>query len=244
MIMKLLLACLVLAMSAFGQPLKLMTENLPPYSYFEADVLKGISVEMVRKILPILGYEDASIEVYPWSRALALLEAHENGVLFSMAYTQERAQKYKFACTLIPVEVFLFKHKEDPRVFTSREEISSVSKIGVVKDFGAHKWLKRQGFTNLDLSSQTQTMLQKLLRKKVDLIPATPMSIAAMHDARIDTTRIERTAFKLYQTNLCIAFNQAFSDKEVKRWETALHALHVNGTYETILSRYMKELQQ
>jgi len=242
--MKLLLVCLLLTLSAFGQPLKLMTENLSPYSYLEGDTLKGISVEMVREILPALGYEDVTIEVYPWSRALALLEAHENGVLFSMAYTKERAEKYKFACTLIPVEVFMFKHKETPRVFTSLEEIKRVSKIGVVKDFGAHKWLKEQGFTNLDLSSQTQTMIQKLLSKKIDLFPATPMNIAAINDARIDTTRIERTDIKLYQTNLCIAFNQAFSDEEVERWEAALHALHVNGTYEAILSSYMKELQQ
>lgn len=215
----------------------IMTEDLKPYNYLEEGKIKGISVEVVQKVLKNLEYEKESIWLYPWSRALQLLDSRKNGVLFSMSYTPQRAQKYKFACPLSEVELYFYLKQNSPFELHDLEDVEKL-KIGVVQDFGAHKYLLDKGFYNFDYSSSTKVMAQKLLENKIDTFAAVPY---AVHSLGIDTSKLVQTQLKLYSTNLCIAFNKAVEDQEVQKWQRELKKIRQSGEYQKIYQKYLSK---
>ncbi|MFP4333223.1 MAG: substrate-binding periplasmic protein [Campylobacterales bacterium] len=235
--MKKLIAIITLVISMHGSQFLIMTEDLKPYNYKEDGKLKGISVEVVEKVLENLGYKDEEIIVYPWSRAINVLQTNKKAILFSMSYTQERAQKYKFACPLSEVEVFFFVRKDSEISLQELNDIKDL-KVGVVQDFGAHKHLVKKGFSDFDYSSSTKVMAQKLLSKKIDAFAAAPFAVYSLD---IDTSNIEQTPLKLYGTDLCIAFNKSFDDLEVKKWEDELLKIRQSGQYQKIFDKYIKK---
>ncbi len=235
--MRIVVLIVSVMISMYGKDLFLMTEDLKPYNYLEKGELKGVGTEVVEKVLTNLGYEDKTIRVYPWSRALNILETNERAALFSMSYTKERAKKYKFACPVSEAQVFFFVKKGRGLELNSLKDLKSHT-IGVVQDFGSHKYLVQQGFKDLDYSSSTKVMVQKLLSGKIDTFVAAPFSVYALD---LDISKVEQSKLKLYSTELCIGFNKAFSDSEVKRWQDELEKLRKNGEYRAIYKKYIQK---
>lgn len=235
--MRRIITILMCTLSIYASDFFIMTEDLKPFNYFEDGKLKGISKEVVQKVLKNLGYKDEDIVLYPWSRAVNILESNKKAVLFSISYSEERAKKYKLACPLSEVAVYFFVKKDSGLDVSSLDDIRDL-KIGVVQDFGAHKYLVEKGFSSFDYSSSTKVMAQKLLDNKIDIFPSTPF---AVHSLDINTSALKQTPLKLYSRELCIAFNKAISDKEVKKWEEQLKDIHKSGEYNTIYNKYIKE---
>lgn len=65
-----LLVAFMSALWLYGGELKVMTEDLAPYSFYQDGVIVGISTEMVKKCLEKFGYEHEQIDIYPWARRL------------------------------------------------------------------------------------------------------------------------------------------------------------------------------
>lgn len=235
--MKKILLALLCAVSLYASEFFIMTEDLKPYNYLEDDKLKGISVEVVEKVLKSLEYEENDIRVYPWSRAINVLENNEKAVLFSMSYTKQRAEKYKFACPLSEVEVYFFTRENSDISLQNLQDIKGLN-IGVVQDFGAHKYLVQKGFKEFDYSSSTKVMVQKLLDGKIDTFAAVPF---AVYSLELDISNLKQTKLKLYSTNLCIAFNPSISDEEVSKWQDELQKIRQKGEYEAIYEKYIQK---
>lgn len=233
--MKKVLLSLLFAATLFADEFIVMTEDLKPYNYLQDGELKGISVELVQKILENLNYNEQEISVYPWARAEHILQTNPKAVLFSMSYTPQRAKEYKFACPLSEVEVFLFVNKDTPLNVQNLEDARELT-IGVVKDFAAHKYLVERGFTGFDYSSSTKVMVEKLTQNKIDAFVATPYSVFSLD---VDSSKVKQTQVRLYATNLCIAFNKEISDTEVQKWQEQLQKLRQSEFYETIYKKYI-----
>jgi polar amino acid transport system substrate-binding protein len=213
-----------------------MTEDLKPYNYEENGQLKGFSVEVVEHILTSLHY-DEKIRIYPWSRAVSLLESKDNAVLFSMSHTSQRAKKYKFACPLTEVKTVFFANKQTK--FQSLEDLHAL-RVGVIKDFAAHKMLVEKGFDTFDFSSSTSVMVQKLNEDKIDVFVATPESVYGLG---LDMSTIKQTDVTLYKTQLCIAFNKNISDKEVAAWQDALNDFRTSKQFALTYEKYFGSAQ-
>mgnify|MGYP005846093653 CR=1 FL=1 len=235
--MKKILLILSLAISLYASEFFIMTEELKPFNYKENGKLKGVSVEIVEEVLENIGYDNEFIRVYPWSRAINVLNSNKKAVLFSMSYTKQRAKKYKFACPLSEIEVHFFMNKNNDFKVKKLEDAKDLT-IGVVQDFAVHKYLVKKGFENFDYSSSTAIMVQKLLENKIDAFGAVPYAIKSLD---FDTSHVKQSKIKLYTTELCIAFNNQISDIEVKKWENELLKIRQNGKYEAIYKKYIKE---
>ncbi|MGM0519988.1 MAG: substrate-binding periplasmic protein [Campylobacterota bacterium] len=235
--MKKILLILSFVVSTYASEFFIMTEELKPYNYTKNGELKGISTEVVQKVLENLDYEDETISVYPWSRAIKVLDSNKKAVLFSMAYTQKRAQNYKFACPLTKVDVYFFLKKDNKIELKKLEDAKDLT-IGVVQDFAVHKYLVKKGFNKFDHSSSTAVMVKKLKENKIDAIAAVPYAIKSLE---LDTSDLRQSNLKLYSTELCVAFNKDTSDMEVKKWQEQLIKIHKSGKYEAIYKKYLKE---
>ena len=238
--MKILFVFILNYIIVFGGEFRIITEDLPPYNYKAGKEIKGISVDIVNLILDELGYKNEIIEVYPWSRGLKILESNKNAILFSTIYSKQRAKNYKFACPLIPSEVYFYKNKNNHIKIETFEDLKKIKRIGVVKDFYNHQKLKSLGFTNLDISSYYKTAILKLVRGKVDLIVGNEINLYFNQPKQIDISQLENTGLLFNKSNLCIAFNNNFSDEEVQKWRDILKKLHDSGNYKKIYNKYLE----
>ncbi|MGM0623545.1 MAG: substrate-binding periplasmic protein [Campylobacterota bacterium] len=234
-----LLLILLLSVPLLANELYMMTEDLKPYNYKENGKLVGISVETVQEVMQMLN-EQSDITLYPWARAMNILKTKDNAALFSMSYTKQRAKLYNFACPLAPVSVYFFIHKDSTHKIASLDDIKHL-RIGVVKDFAAHKRLQNLGFENFDFSSSTKVMAKKLIEGKIDTFTASPPTIFTIDSLRIDLSLIQQTSLKLYETQLCIAFNKNVPKTRVQKWTDALQEFHKSGKYDKIYAKYMQK---
>lgn len=168
-----------------------------------------------------------------------MLENTPNAILFSTAFSNERAERFKFACPLIENRIYFFKKNGSSAVIKSVEEAKKVKKIGVVNDFLEHEELVKLGFENLDISSSYDVVLRKLIDGRIELATGDPIDLyQSRYD--VDMGEVQNTGIWFKEYSLCIAFNKAFSDEEVARWEEELKKMHEGGEFEQIYKKYIK----
>lgn len=79
--------------SLLSAELMILTENLPPLNFEKNGVLMGPAVAMVKEIQRRVGSQE-QIQVYPWARAYKMALEEENIILFGMARTKVRQDKF------------------------------------------------------------------------------------------------------------------------------------------------------
>jgi polar amino acid transport system substrate-binding protein len=70
-------------------PVRIVTENLPPFSFKDGSTVRGASTEVVRAVMDEAGLP-YTIEVLPWKRALDIAQHERDTFIYSVARTEER----------------------------------------------------------------------------------------------------------------------------------------------------------
>lgn len=239
--MKYFLVIFLFTIQLLGGQFHIMTEDLPPQNYLENGKVKGFSVEVVETILKRLGYKDEKIEVVPWARAMESLENEPNAILFSMAYTPERAQKFKLVYPMAIAKTYFFTHKDNKNVVIKNVEDAKKYQQGVVKDFSQHKNLLKLGFTDFDYSPDVKTMVQKAIMKRVDVISLIPFQLYSEQFSDLDVKSLRKIEVTYAESQHTIGFNKAFPDSEIQKWQKELDKIKKSGEFDRIFKKYVKE---
>ena len=227
-----------------NDPVRLMTEEFPPYQFYEGDskAITGISIEIVQAIQAKIGNAD-EIKVLPWNRALKLLAKHPNNALFSTARTPAREDKYKWVGPLSKLEMVFFKKKGSAINFTSMEEAKTIAKIGVTKNVATHEILLNLGFENLDVlkSGSDDKNLRRLLKGRVDLWPT--VYYAGLYSAKrmgvADQIEVIPNV-SILSGHLYLAFNKDTDNHIIHDWQSALDQLKSDGVVDAIHDKYSR----
>ncbi|NKN31904.1 substrate-binding periplasmic protein [Marichromatium bheemlicum] len=78
--------------AATEPPLNVVCDLWPPYQMVVDGRLDGFSTQVVRRVFERLGVATRETRVYPWKRAIVMLERGAADALFSANYTAERAR--------------------------------------------------------------------------------------------------------------------------------------------------------
>lgn len=186
---KTLLSCLGLwaLSSTFAQAehhLIIFTETSPPYQFQSGDMVDGIATERVRKIVERAGLQ-AEIKLYPWARAMINVERSTRALIYSMAKTPERENKFHW---IAPVAQFnlsvLTLASRDDINLDEKLNLSGLSAAAQRGDI-AETWLKARGFTegnNLLLCADILCSWHQLKLGTVDFIIEDPNLISSTAD--------------------------------------------------------------
>jgi len=237
--MKFLIA-VILILNLYADDVKLMCEIFKPYQFRDKNnKLVGISVDIVKAIQKEVN-NHSKIKVYPWARAIKILQKKKNYALFSMLKTKERTPKYKWVGPIDNMKLIFFKRKNSNIILHSLNDAKKVKKIGVTKGVANEEILQDLGFKNLDITTGSDDKnLKKLVLGRIDLWPA--LKTAGLYSARQMgySNRIEPiNNIILFQGPLYIAFNKNTDDKIIKKWQKALDKLKQNGTISKIKAKY------
>jgi polar amino acid transport system substrate-binding protein len=237
--MKVLLAAIValLATPVIAEPLRLVTEDYPPYAFRENGILKGTSVEQIELMMKATG-QAHTIEMMPWARALALAETQPMYCVFTTTHNAERDGRFKWVEPLLWGRTLLIR-REGSGVEAADLKAASAYRVGATRDDFTVNLLKSAGFDKLDLASDFNLSLKKLLAGRIDLMPVTEDYYAKL---RRDHVAVERVVV-LSEQIFSLACNTSVPDAEIAKMQTALGKLIADGTQAALFRKYGLAIQ-
>lgn len=169
-----LAALLSISGFAHSQPIRVLTEDWPPYNFLnqEGEVV-GKSTTLVRKVLDKSGLA-YKIELYPWARSYQIALAEKNTLLYTIIKDDLRTPLFHWLCPIHePVKVYFYKLRHNDRVTLSSPEDAKRYRVGVARDDWNEGFLLNKGFkvqVNLDVAATDDANLQTLLAGRIDLM--------------------------------------------------------------------------
>jgi polar amino acid transport system substrate-binding protein len=227
----------LLAAPAFAQPLKLVTEDYPPYAFRENGELKGTSVDQVNLMMKATDLEH-SVEMMPWARALALAEKQPDYCVFTTAHTAERDANFKWVEPLLAGRTLLIR-KAGSDVAPADLDAAKKLPVGATRDDFTADLLKAKGFEKIDLAADFNLTLKKLMLGRIDLMPIAEDYFAKLRREGVGIERVLLLSEQIFS----LACNKAVPDADIAKMQDALNALIADGKQKTIFKQYGLEIE-
>lgn len=245
--MKILISILILFFSVFsarGQEIvKLSTVDFPPYSYSEGQIIKGIEVDIVKKIFDDQGIKYV-IELVPFPRALKSVEDGERDFIFNFYKNPDRLTKFDYSDPILENPLVLFVKKDKNVAFTGRIEELKGYNIGTMLGYTYSPEFdkaRKEKFIKTEEVSGHESNFQKLSAGRIDIY-IVEKNVGLFIIKKLDL----KGQFKYL--NVPLKVQQGFMGISKKNHRKALlgkinaglRALKASGEYQKIFDRYLK----
>ena len=225
-------ACILFGSVAHAGEIKLVTEDYPPFSFRENGKYRGASIDQVNTLMRHAGL-DYSIDMMPWARALALAGNEPMHCVFTTTHNDERDPYFKWVEPLMTGRTLLIRKtgtKANPTTFNEAKAYLVGTQRG---DFTADI-LRKNGFGKVDLATDFNLTLKKLMLGRIDLMP---ISEDNYHKLRNEGWQIESTMVLSKQV-YSIACHKSVPDGDIAKMQTALNRLISDGTQAKLFVKY------
>ncbi len=244
--MKYLIAFLVslsFSISAYGQPIQLVTENNAPFQIEEkGKPLSGFAIELVQAMKKKAGI-NVKIAVYPWARAYMMARNKPNTFIFSIARTREREQLFKWVGEYYKVtdNFFALASRRDIRLTTIED--AENYKTAVPRGDIAALRLEKLGFNDKHLQYVTfqEQCIRLLHLGRVDLNSNNELGFFAQVRKLGFHPDEFRKVFVISEVPVGIAANQGTPDQLVKKMRDALNEVKSDGTHARLLRKWFPD---
>lgn len=222
------------------QFIQIVTENYPPYQYFQNKELTGLSVEVVKMMLIKLGL-NIEISMLPFARAYKKATTEKNILIFSLARTPDREHFFKWVGMIAPAHNCLFALKERADITITKLDAVSQYNIGAVREDVMEQYLKERSFVVTSNSSHESNQ-KMLFSRRIDLWAVDELT--AYFILRKNNNMSNQSIKKilcLEETSpggVYLAFGSLTDDAIVEKFRKALAAIKENGFYNAILKKY------
>jgi polar amino acid transport system substrate-binding protein len=227
----------LLATAAYAEPLKLVTEDYPPYSFRDGALLKGSSIDQVNLLMQDAGL-DHTIEIMPWARALALAEKQIDHCVFTTTHNAERDPQFKWVEPLLSGRTLLIR-KAGASVNPQNLDEAKQFLVGATRDDFTADLLKAKDFKRVDLASDFNLTLKKLMLGRIDLMPIAEDYYVKL---RRDGTEIEKVLV-LSEQIYSLACNKAVPDETIAKMQKSLDKLIADGTQAALFKKYGLDIE-
>jgi len=227
-----LLAFLGMTTIGHAQSIVLTTEDYPPYNFREGSELRGVGYDQVVAFMDATG-EKYSVEMMPWARAIALAETEPMHCVFTTAHIPEREGRFKWVEPLA-VDRNVMIAKRNSGVAVKNVEEARQYTVGTQRDDYTQALLERDGFPKIDLATDLNLTLKKLLSGRIDLMP---ISEKYYYELREAGNPVE-VQFILSEQKFALACNLAFPDDLLARMQAGLDRLIKDGTQDALFKKY------
>lgn len=227
-----LLLLLGTAPAAAAETVHFTTEDYPPYNFREGNEYRGLGYEQVVALMKEAGI-DYTIEMMPWARAIALAESEPLYCVFTTAHIAERNSRFKWVEPLaIDRNVMVAREGAGINAITIAEAREYV--VGTQRNDYTQQLLERNGFPKIDLATDLDLTLKKLLSGRIDMMPISERYYLQLRE---QGHPIEKR-FVLTEQKFSIACNVNFPEDIIRKMQAGLDKLIADGTQKALLTKY------
>jgi len=236
----LIIIILVSFLPAYSNSIRVVTDNYPPYNYRIDSRVVGLSTEVVKAVLQTADIDYSKIEMKPWPRIYKIALYKKNVLIYSIAKTEKRVNKFKWVGKIAPFEVYVYSNKD-----VNVDSINDLKhfKIGAVKDdMRAHFLIDKGLKSNVEYVENDKKNVLKLISNRIDIMLNDKISmhyrlkkLGGAQSKVKKIMRIDRLSLGLY-----MACSNKTPDSIVNKCRMALKKLKSSGRYQQILDKYLK----
>ena len=228
--------------------LPIFTTNYVPYNYQDAKgEPDGYSVQIIRALLNNLGKRgiDNKMEFLPWARAYHMATTQKNALIFSIARTEEREELFHWVGRLLPMPIYLIKHKSRTDIKVNNEANSKLWTVEGVMGGATSSCLKKLGYqvhsSTLDMAYQ----LEMMAKGRLDLLNVDfPSFEVRAQNAGINATDFEPVLFlDECSYDLYVALSKNSDAKLLKAVTDAWQAIDKAGVVNQVRGAFEQKYQ-
>ena len=225
---------------AAEQALTVLTEDWPPYNYQENGEVKGFAVEIVQAIMKEL-HVNYPMQVVPDARKEKMLAEDPLVMSFSLFRTPERENLYKWIGPISSEAIYFYKKKGNPLVINTLDDAKKVKRVACLHKGAVFSALEKEGFTNLDVTPNTDGVIKKVAFDRADLSCSTsPLGVVYwLKQANLPVDTLEQTPVKLFEFPLYIACTKDVPDAVIQEWQAALDKIKASALYSELYDKYL-----
>lgn len=236
------LLLLLLWISPFGEAnvgtdLKVLSTNYEPYNYQnihrEPD---GYATRIVQALLLELTAASpvkvTQIEFLPWARSYHIAETTPDSLIFSIARTPDREDKFTWIGKLLPMPVYLYKHAQRKDVIADVQTANRVWSVAGVNNGAPTNCVEGLGYKVVHKSANYDIQFKMLLKGRVDLMVFDSISFAQEVQQNGYTNKQFEPFLYLPECSydLYLALNKHSSAHIVKAVQSAWQSITAQGT--------------
>lgn len=229
--MLLLLALLSFPCLARADPVTFITEDYAPFNYRDGREIKGAMVDQVRRIMDDIGV-GYRIELMPWARAYSQARTTPMTCVFATAHNATRDPMFKWVEPLLVDRNILIARKGSGVSARNLEEAKKYT-VGTQRKDYTETTLREKGFTKLDVASDFDATLRKLLGGRIDMMP-----ISEVYFDRLKDEQPLEVVTTLSSQPMGIACEKGFPNDLLARMQAALDRLIASGEQKAIFQKY------
>ena len=227
---------------ALATELPVLAEENVPFSYRQDGEIQGFCTEVVTASLAAaqLHYQ---IDIRPWARIYTTTLAKPGTLMYPVARTAEREDKFQWIGPLLPNRIALFRKKGRSDVVVHKLDDARHYRIGVVNMDFREEYLRRKGFSEeggkqLVVVNGSDLLMPMLQAGRIDLMP---LGLAKCAPHGLDCSQIEPVyVLDELESGLYMVFNRGTSPALVRQVREGFERIRRNGT----LARIMAPLNQ
>jgi len=221
-----------LASIAHAETISFITEDYPPFAYRDGKDIKGATIDEINAIMADVGTA-YTIDVMPWARAYSQAQTVPFTCAFVTAHNAERDKLFKWVEPLLIDRTILMRKTGsgvNPATLTEATKFVVGTQLG---DFTADL-LKKNNFAKIDLASDFNLTLKKLLNGRIDLMPISEKYYDKLKRDGVTVDNVLLLSEQVYS----IACNKGVADDDIGRMQASLKRLIDDGTQDRLFHKY------
>lgn len=226
--------------------LQVYTELNMPNNYleYEEGPVVGYVTELVREVLNETGF-DYNIEIVPWIRAVQAIDSSPNVIVYSMARTAEREDKYHWIGKTLPLDFYLYGLKDRVEELPKSLEEAVNASIGVIRADVVALYLESQQFTNLVYVRDPSLNLSMIERNRIDLFPYAKREIGlfAKRNGFDENKLIGMFKLDYISNDLFIVASKGTSDSIIQKLRLAYQSVIASGKHDEIMNPLFEQYE-
>ena len=167
---------------AAKQELLVMTEQFPPFNFQEGNTVKGLSTRIVRKLLE-RAHLSYKLELVPWKRAYITTLNRPNTLIYTIAKTELRKDKFHWIGKISNRKVSLFRLRTRKDLANmTLEEAKEKAKVASVQGDASTERIIEMGFDAKNLTmirdnTTSNLCIKHVMKGRSDYFPMNPYSL-------------------------------------------------------------------
>ncbi len=226
--------------SSTAKDIKVVTEYLAPFQIKNHDgSLGGFATEIVNRLFDITN-ETSDIRVLPWARAYRIGLSRPNTLIYSMAKTSARYDKFHWIGKVKSERFFVWGLRSKfSQPVNSIEQLKKY-RVAVSKSYNSADYVKNNGYRNIHYTTRDQQSLGMLFKGRTDILVSSELVLKQLTmSAEFDFSQLIKLAdVPELNNDLAIAYSQSSDIELVQRFRLAYKHLEDSGELQRLRDRW------
>ena len=219
-----------------AQTIRAVTEATP-YTFLSDGKVAGPATEVVELTLKKAGLSNYQLSLYPWARSYDMALNEPNVLIYLIARTAARENQFKWAGEIMKVQYHLFKLKDREDIVVKNLQDAKNYTIGVMRGDVRYQYLQAQGFTKLVVSAESIDNFDKLLNRRVDIVPLNDRDASSLcEETHFKCANLAKIlTLQEMSTGLYMAYSKSTPDAIVERTKAGFEKIKAEGSVRKIM---------